>query len=564
MPVGPASPHRPLALVCLAAALCGASIPAAAGTMELAWDPVVHAELDGYRVFYGTQPGSYTSTVDVSAAQVGLAGLSDCTDYYVAVKGRAADGSLSAEFSPEISGWARPEVSAVQPSTLEPGSRVDVTIDGTNFSAGSTVLLDHPGLTVNGVTRSGCTRLVADVTVAAGASAAGVEIEVRGADQVYGLASGLLEVVADQGGDEDPPSVTSVQATSVSRTTATVVWTTDEPATSEVRFRPAGYGADQPPVTDGALTTQHAVLLEGLAPDTAYVFRVRSSDAAGNASPLSAQRGFTTPSSPYAYVRVEAETGSVAAPVSVVAGAQAFAGSWISTPEGTPNGSPDTPSGTSDYSFHLPASGSWYFWYRLFAPDASSESWYAAVDGESLVTLRVGDPVGAWVWVEGRSYGLSAGLHDLRLGGRRSGTRLDRVLVTNDAAFRPTEAPDVDRTPPAPVSGLSAVSQDRAAALSWTDPGSADLERVSVRYRLDGAFPQGPYDGFPLFDGPADPGGAEQIVHSGLTNGVTVRYTVFALDARGNASDGATVQVTPHASVELPPQVQNLRRADRR
>ena len=36
-----------------------------AGSASLAWNPVTDSDLAGYKVYYGTSPGSYTSSVDV-------------------------------------------------------------------------------------------------------------------------------------------------------------------------------------------------------------------------------------------------------------------------------------------------------------------------------------------------------------------------------------------------------------------------------------------------------------------------------------------------------------------
>ena len=47
-------------VVCLAAGVTTAQ----AGTISLAWDPVAHSDLSGYRVFYDTTAGSYAQSVD--------------------------------------------------------------------------------------------------------------------------------------------------------------------------------------------------------------------------------------------------------------------------------------------------------------------------------------------------------------------------------------------------------------------------------------------------------------------------------------------------------------------
>jgi hypothetical protein len=71
----------------------------------LAWDAVMDPKLNGYRVYYGTAPGTYLQSVDVvsTATTVTMMGLSSGTTYYFAVT--AYDMSIPANeslFSNEI------------------------------------------------------------------------------------------------------------------------------------------------------------------------------------------------------------------------------------------------------------------------------------------------------------------------------------------------------------------------------------------------------------------------------------------------------------------------------
>ncbi|MHB9049421.1 MAG: CARDB domain-containing protein, partial [Pirellulales bacterium] len=71
-----------------------------------------------------------------------------------------------------------------------------------------------------------------------------------------------------------------------------VVWTTDEPGISRIEYGPdAAYGSATP--LDSRLVTNHGVPLAGLAPNTAYHYRILTRDAVGNES-ASADRVFTT------------------------------------------------------------------------------------------------------------------------------------------------------------------------------------------------------------------------------------------------------------------------------
>lgn len=74
-------------------------------------------------------------------------------------------------------------------------------------------------------------------------------------------------------------------------TTATITWTTNEPADSRVEYgSDTNYGST---VSDTNLVTSHSITLTGLSPDTTYHYRVSSRDAAGN-SASSGDYTFTT------------------------------------------------------------------------------------------------------------------------------------------------------------------------------------------------------------------------------------------------------------------------------
>ena len=117
--------------------LVSAAPATAAGTFELAWDAVNGAT--GYSVHYGTAPGAYTAVHDAGPrTSTTLAGLEDCTQYYVAVKAYNDSGE-SAQFSSEISGWARPEIHGFDPAVARQGDLFTMNVWGANFARGAEV-----------------------------------------------------------------------------------------------------------------------------------------------------------------------------------------------------------------------------------------------------------------------------------------------------------------------------------------------------------------------------------------------------------------------------------------
>ncbi len=94
--------------------------------------------------------------------------------------------------------------------------------------------------------------------------------------------------------DKTPPVIQNVQAIPEVYG-ATIVWQTDEPSTSKVE-----YGETGPPfsmsVEDVALTTSHSLYIANLEPETAYKYRVLSTDEWGNTAiyPETGALNFTT------------------------------------------------------------------------------------------------------------------------------------------------------------------------------------------------------------------------------------------------------------------------------
>jgi hypothetical protein len=547
--------RRTLTILMLAAATL--AIPVEAGTVSLSWDPVTHDDLAGYRLYYGTSPDVYTQTQDVGlTTQATLSGLNDCTTYYIAVKAVTGDGTESESYSNVVSGWARPELLSTAPATLEQGSQGQIVLDGHNFQAGATLMLSNADITVTALTLNSCNQLVADVSVALSAATGPVDVTVVNPDQVFGASSGMFSVTADS----SPPVISALQAATVGSTSAIITWTTDEPSDSQLFYRVAGDSAYQQTAVDSTLETDHSVTINGLTPDTDYEYYVRSADAGGNASTANGS-GFTTQANGYTYLRLEAESVPIVAPLEAAAGADAFAGEWINLADGTPTGNPNNPSGSWDLGFHLSSNDTWYLWYRMMGLSNGENGWLEAVDGAALDYITA-PPNAVWQWIEGRSYTLTAGLHTLTLGGNEAGARIDRVLITNDPGFLPSEQPGSDVMPPSSAAGLTATASDSAVALDWSNPSDSDVARIIVRYRTDGRAPLNPLDGYPLADRIATPGAAESLSHTGLTNGMTYHYGIFVVDESGNVSAPATAQATPEAEATPPDTVTGLTRTD--
>jgi hypothetical protein len=81
--------------------------------------------------------------------------------------------------------------------------------------------------------------------------------------------------------DTNPPLLTAIASSGITQSGATITWTTNEAADSQVEFGLSiAYG--NLTVLNSNLVTSHSQALSGLAAGTTYHFRVKSKDAAGN------------------------------------------------------------------------------------------------------------------------------------------------------------------------------------------------------------------------------------------------------------------------------------------
>jgi hypothetical protein len=161
------------------------------------------------------------------------------------------------------------------------------------------------------------------------------------------------------GPDVVPPVISSVSASGVTSGAATISWTTNEPADSQVDYGlTTAYGSSTP--VQGSHVTSHALALSGLAPSTTYHYRVRSSDAAGNPA-VSGDATFTTTvsdtSAPSVALTAPAGGSTVSGTVTLQANASDDVGvaSVQFLLDGANLGSPDT---TAPYSLSWNSAGS--------------------------------------------------------------------------------------------------------------------------------------------------------------------------------------------------------------
>lgn len=287
-------------------------------------------------------------------------------------------------------------------------------------------------------------------------------------------------------GDDTGPVISNVQVINITETSATVTWDTDETADSAVDY---GLTVSYEIGTESStsLVTDHSIDLIGLSPATLYHFQVRSADLDAN----------ETTASGYSFTTLD-DTPPVISNIQVVDITETSARITWET---------DEPA-TSVVNYGLDAT------YGTELSDS------ALVTEHSIIVTGL-DP--------GTLYHFKVGSADDSGNYAESG---DETFTT------------LSDEPPANIINLIVTPGDSQNYLEWANPVDDDLAGIWIVYRTDG-YPTDPNDGTFLFDGLA-----EEYLHSGLTNGVTYYYALFAYDTANQFSSGALGSGTPFGEEE--------------
>jgi hypothetical protein len=533
-------------------ALFFAASPLWAGSATLRWDPVADPDLAGYRLYWGTAPGNYPNNVDVGNATTHtITTLNDCVLYYFAVKAYDGAGNLSAAFSNELSGMAKPTVTGVTPNSANQStSNLSLSLTGTNFRTGATVTFSGTGITVNSSSVASCTSATVNISIGASAPTGARDIVFRNSDQSAGTGAGLFTVNL---ADLTAPTFSAIASSGITTTGATITWTTNEASTSQVAYRVQGGGSFTSTTVNSSLVTSHSVTLSGLTDATDYEYHVVSTDAAGNTGTSAPDQTFSTRT--FDYITLEAESGTITAPMASKNDFDtplAFNGNYAWTPAGTGTNTNGNPTAKVTYNFTAANAGSYTLWVRMFAATASNDSFWQSVDASSKTALTAGN-LGTWVWTRGNTWTLTAGSHSLVLGHRDEQTRADRIMLTDDAAFTPTATP-TDSTLAVVSAVASGSITTTGATVTWTTNEPADSQ---VEFGTTTAY------GSTTTVNPSMLL-SHSVALTGLTPATTYHYRVVSVDRGGNVTRSAdfTFVTAAPADTTPPGNVQNLRRGD--
>jgi hypothetical protein len=251
------------------------------------------------QVEYGTtasygQSTTLNSTMATSHAQV-LTGLTANTLYHYRVKSRDAAGNLAVSADQTFTTAVPPDTTPPVISGISSGSitNTGATISWTTNEAADTQV--EYGTTTNYGTSTtlNSTMTTSHTQVLTGLTASMLyHYRVKSKDAAGNPAASSDQTFATAAPPTTAPVISNVSSGSITSTGATISWTTDETADTQVEYgTTTNYGTST--TLNSAKTMSHSQVLAGLTPSTLFHYRVQSKNASGNLS-ISADYSFIT------------------------------------------------------------------------------------------------------------------------------------------------------------------------------------------------------------------------------------------------------------------------------
>jgi hypothetical protein len=211
-------------------------------------------------------------------------------------------------------------------------------------------------------------------------------------------------------------------------------------------------------------------------------------------------------------ISLEAESGSLTAPMVSRSSPTASGGQSVEVPEGAGNNYNDAifgGPGQVNFSISIPQGGTYALWARTMAANGGNDSFYVVRNGTLLREWSV--PLSTtWKWNKIANVALTAEVLNLAFRQREDGTGLDQLLLTNDLSLVPgtsnqvprvNAGPDQAVTLPNPVNLDGTVTDDglpnpAASTTTWSQVsgpgtvtfGDANALDTTANFIMDGIY----------------------------------------------------------------------------
>jgi hypothetical protein len=138
-------------------------------------------------------------------------------------------------------------------------------------------------------------------------------------------------------------------------------------------------------------------------------------------------------------LEVEAEDAILSAPMKIEFAATASAGKFVLVPEDLRSNLDDVSKGGAGeigFSFEIPQGGAYALWARMIAPIGNNAPFHMMTSG-SLMRKWTVPATMVWQWHKVAQVFIGAGTFKLEFRPPDDGSRLDKVILSNDLGFVP-------------------------------------------------------------------------------------------------------------------------------
>ncbi len=324
--------------------------------------------------------------------------------------------------------------------------------------------------------------------------------------------------------------ISAVATSGITQTGATITWTTNESATTQVDYGlTTAYGSQT--TLNSSFVASHSAALSGLSAGTTYHYRVRSRDAAGNESAsLDFTLQTTTP--------VVTDTTAPAEITSLAIGTPSQTSLVLTwTAPGDDGATGQAASYAARYSSAAPGGSATAWWNAAIALTSVSSP---KTSGSAEAYTAVGLSPGTTYYFSVRAADEAGNMSSVSAASIKSGTTAAQAVTPpSGGGGGGGGGSTADTTPPPPVTGVVVSAANGQVALAWENPVSTDYVRTRI-VRKEGSAPTSPTDGTVVYEGTS-----EVFVDTNLTNGKEYRYAIYTLDRVPNYSTALQYGVTP-------------------
>ena len=421
-----------------------------AAQVTLEWDPNTESDLAGYRVYYGTASRSYSNSTDVGNKTIHrISDLNDGTTYYFAVTAYDSSDNESS-YSAELVYSDGSQNNAPNTPNRPTGPSSGKTQSTYNFR---TSAIDPDGDTLVYRFNWGDGQ-ISDWSSSSRShswsSPGNFCVRAQARDELDVLSSwSACHTISIGGQNSAPytPSAPSGPSTGFTNTTYSFNASATDPDGDTVEYRfdwGDGKNSDW-----GSSLRSHAWTSNG-----SFCVRAQAKDELDALSNWSSCRNFNIvsnrDSARHVSIWLEGENAIIGAPMVIESDFSASGNKYIHVPNGNwDEWSPRQYGGYAEYTFQIPEAGDYVIWGRVIAGNNRDDSFFVSTDGNNFALWDV-QISNTWIWDQVNDRGgadpfvfhLAAGQNTLIIDQRETGTKLDRILITNDLEYLPTEIAD--------------------------------------------------------------------------------------------------------------------------